>query len=134
MSLTTSILEIVEESARSHDATHVTKVTLSVGELSDVVADSMSFAFEALSPGTICEGAELVIDTVCAVARCQLCATEFHPDPLDFTCPKCGNPLTQVIHGKELTIASIEIDDGLPPSGGEQAAPPPPAKEARPDG
>ena len=117
MSLTQNIIEIVEESARVHDATKVLKITLSVGELSDVVIDAMRFCFEAITPGTMLEGAQIEMNPVEARARCQMCGTEFHPDPLDFTCPGCGNPFTEVFQGNELSIASIEVEDPEPSAG-----------------
>lgn len=120
MALTQSIIRIVEESAAAHGAAEVRSIKLTVGELADVVVDSLRFCFEAIAPGTIMEGAELVVDEVEAKAHCAMCGREFHPDPLDFTCPECGNPFTEVVAGKEFAIASIEIEEGA--SSGRDAA------------
>jgi hydrogenase nickel incorporation protein HypA/HybF len=110
MSLTQSIIEIAEETAAEHHATKVLSIKLRIGDMSDVVLDSLEFAFEAMTPGTILEGVALEVEWVDALARCQSCGREFHPEPLDFTCPGCGNPFTELVQGKEFAIASIEID------------------------
>lgn len=110
MALTQSIIDITTESARQHGAEKVLKITLTVGQLADVVVDSLRFCFEAITPGTMLEGAELEIDEVEAAAVCIQCGVEFQPDPLDFTCPACQNPFTEVIRGKEFAVASIEVD------------------------
>lgn len=111
MALTQSIVEIVEESASQHGVIRVRRITLTVGELADVVEESLRFCFEAMTPGTIMEGAELVWENVPAASRCVMCGAEFKPDPLDFTCPECQNPFTEVVAGKEFAIASIEAED-----------------------
>jgi hydrogenase nickel incorporation protein HypA/HybF len=120
MSLTQSIIEIVEETAEANHATKVLGITLDIGELSQVVLESLEFAMEAMTPGTILEGAALDVRWIDALARCPSCGREFHPDPLDFTCPGCGNPFTEVVRGKEFAIASIEIDE---PDAGEESPP-----------
>ena len=117
MALTQSIVEIVEESASQHGLTRVRRITLTVGELADVVEESLRFCFEAMTPGTIMEDAELVWERVEASSRCVMCGAEFRPDPLDFTCPECQNPFTEVFKGKEFAIASIEADDEDGPAG-----------------
>lgn len=109
--MTQSIVEIVEESAAQHTVTRVRRITLTVGELADVVEESLRFCFEAMTPGTIMEGAELVWQDVEAKSHCAMCGAEFRPDPLDFTCPECQNPFTEMVTGKEFAIASIEADD-----------------------
>jgi hydrogenase nickel incorporation protein HypA/HybF len=117
MALTQSIVEIVEESASQHGVTRVRRITLTVGELAEVVEESLRFCFEAMTPGTIMEGAELVWESVPAASRCVMCGAEFRPDPLDFTCPECQNPFTEVVAGKEFAIASIEAEDEDGPQG-----------------
>jgi len=44
-----SILESVEESAREAGATRVTRIALSVGEMTEAVGEALEFAFDALT-------------------------------------------------------------------------------------
>ena len=43
-------------------------------------------------------------------SRCLDCGHEFEHDRFHRTCPKCGSDVTMIIQGKELNIASMEVD------------------------
>ena len=100
----------VTEAARDAGATRVTDITLSVGEMTEALKDALEFAFEALSEGTICEGANLHINMIKAKSHCNECGNEYEHDRFHMTCPACGSPFTQLIAGKEMRIDSIEVD------------------------
>ena len=108
--LTQAVIETSVASAREAGATRVTEIRLTVGELTQVVEEAMEFAFDALSRGTMCEGAKLAIGFVPPRSLCLDCGDEFPHDALHRKCPGCGSPYTQVIAGRELEIASIEIE------------------------
>lgn len=111
MSITQSVLDIVLEQARQNGAEKVTGVRLRFGELTAVVPDCVAFYFEQMTPGTLAEGAKLDVEMVPLVRRCGQCGEEFEaPDELDMTCPKCGNMFTETISGREMEVASIEIE------------------------
>ena len=60
--------------------------------------------------GTLYEGGELVLDFVKPKSHCLDCGAEFEHDRFHLLCPECGSRLTMVTEGKELHIASIEVD------------------------
>ena len=91
----------------------VERINLKVGKLSAIVKDSLSFCFEIASKDTPLDGAELVIEEVPVVARCNSCSTEWTIDSPVFTCINCSGGDIKLLSGRELDIESIELaDDG----------------------
>ena len=110
LGIMTGVLEAATASAREAGATRLLKVTLSVGEMTEAIEDSLRFAFEVLTEGTISEGAELDINIVKPKSRCLDCGAEYEHDRFHMMCPKCGSYATQLIAGREMQIDSIEVD------------------------
>lgn len=110
MGIIAGVIDAVAASAADAGATRVTKVSLSIGEMTEAIEDVLVFAWEALSEGTICEGAELHINMVAPRSRCPECGAEFDHDRFHRGCPNCGNMLTEIIAGREMQIDSIEVD------------------------
>jgi len=109
-SLMTSVLDSVEASAKEHKASKVVEVKLVIGEMAEVFEDAMDFAFETLTPGTMAEGAKLIMTKVSPKSRCLDCLHEFEHSRFQFACPKCSSLTTQLLAGKELYIESMEIE------------------------
>ena len=110
MGITQEVLLAVEEAARVAGAVRVTRVRLTIGELTEIVPDALQFAWEALTPGTLSEGAVLQIEQTTARSRCCDCAGEFEHDRFDRRCPACGSFLVEVLSGRELLIDDVEVD------------------------
>lgn len=110
MGIISGVIDSVIPAAEQAGALRVLKVTLSVGEMTEAIDDSLYFAFEVLSEGTLCEGAELEINHVKPRSICFECGNEFEHDRFHRACPKCGSYETQLIAGRELAIDSIEVD------------------------
>jgi len=110
-SLMQNVLATVESTAREAKAERVTSIRLVIGELSEVLFDAMEFAFEALSPGTVCEGATLTETRVPPLARCMVCGAEFAHDRYHWACPECDSLATELLKGREMYIDSIEIEE-----------------------
>jgi len=110
-SLMQNVLATVESSAREANAERVTSIRLTIGELSEVLFDAMEFAFEALSPGTICEGATLTEIRVPPLSCCLMCKNEFTHDRYHWACPECDSLATELLSGREMYIDSIEIEE-----------------------
>ena len=86
-------------------------VTVSIGPLSAVVADSLRFGFEAASVGTPAQGAELDIVDVPLVVRCSGCDEDLTvDDPAVLICPRCSGQVT-VISGDETLVTSVRYDE-----------------------
>lgn len=104
------MMDAVEKSARQAGAEKVLKVSLSVGVMTEAIEEALSFAFEALSEGTMSEDAELIITMIQPRSACEECGKTFEHDRFHVTCPHCESPATRLIAGKELQIDSIEVD------------------------
>lgn len=110
MGIIAGVLDAVNPSAADAGATRVLTVNLRVGVMTEAIEDALVFAFEALSEGTLCEGAELAIEWVEPESVCLECGNRFSHDRFHRTCPACGGYETTITAGRELEIASIEVD------------------------
>jgi hydrogenase nickel incorporation protein HypA/HybF len=102
-------VQLAVESAQAQGASRVHELRLRVGALSGAVPDALEFAFDAVTAGTLAEGARLCIETVPASWWCAACASEFGGDDLLAACPRCGAWSGELRTGRELDIASIEV-------------------------
>lgn len=110
-SLMQSVLTTVEESARKAKAVRVVSVRLTIGDMAEVVSDAMEFAFEALTPHTLCEGATLAITHITPRSRCSACGKEFEHDRYHWACPTCDSLATELLAGRDMYIDAIEIEE-----------------------
>ena len=111
MAIAQGMLDIAREELARHGCTRLTLVRVDVGVLSGVVPDCLEQAFEALTRGTVDEGARLQIGRVPLRLRC-LCGQEFESSgsPMDLpACPGCGEVFGHaVLSGKEMHISWLE--------------------------
>ena len=108
-SLMRSMRRIVSENGYGQ----VYSVTLDVGELEAVVPEALDFAFEALREGTEFAKTAMVQNVVPARARCRICATEQHCETLFDACEACGSFDLEIVAGKGLTIAQMEVESDV---------------------
>ena len=110
MALAQGTLDIVLDNAAKHGATTVTRVKLVVGQMTEVVPDSLRFCFDALAKGTPAEGAELEIEITPLLGSCRDCQNEFAIERFRFQCPACGSAGVEIISGRELRVDQLEVD------------------------
>lgn len=103
-----SALDLACDLARQGRGTRVTKLVLTVGSLSSAVPESLRFAFDALSPATIAEGAELAIHWVDAQCHCTSCNLPFLFEQNGYLCPRCGEASLNLLCGRELELTTVE--------------------------
>jgi hydrogenase nickel incorporation protein HypA/HybF len=110
LSIMEEAVRLALDAAKSAGARRVLALRLRVGALSGVVPEAMRFAFDVVCQGTLAEGASLEIESVPAVCWCATCQAEF--DCADFfsACPRCRNFSGELRRGRELEIASVEMD------------------------
>ena len=73
MALTQGIVELAVETAKREGATRVRRVFADIGVLSHVEPEALLFCFDAVSAGTIAEGATLEIERVPGAGWCMDC-------------------------------------------------------------
>lgn len=105
-----SALNLALDQAHKAGATRVHLIRLRIGALSGVVPEALQFAFEALTPGTMAERAELAIENVPARFWCHACAREFEAEDFFGECPDCHRPTGDLRAGREMELASLEIE------------------------
>ncbi len=113
MSIAESIMEIVAEEMKAHSCTKLIKVQVRYGALSQVVADSLQFCFEAIIKDTPYAEAILELEEVPILLHCAECGEKFNPPYEDIfvPCPICANHLGHnVEQGKELYVQHIEAE------------------------
>lgn len=89
----------------------VERLNLRVGRLAAVVEDSLKFCFEIITRETPLDGTALVIESVPVTARCRRCGHRWEVPDVVFTCPACKEGTVELISGRELEIASLELAD-----------------------
>ena len=109
LSITCSIVELVANTAKGRK---VHRVTVEIGQLSGVVADSISLWFPEVAKGTEVEDASLDIREIAAIARCEACDAEFPTPSMLTPCP-CGSFRFTRLKGEELNVKSIELEEVL---------------------
>ena len=83
-SIVAGMMHILEDEARRHNVSRITRVRLSVGLFTAVEPKTLEACFELYAEGTAAEGAELDITIVPAEGRCLECG---HGFPM--TSPRC---------------------------------------------
>jgi hydrogenase nickel incorporation protein HypA/HybF len=111
ISLMQSLISTVSQVLENRNIKRVNRVTLSVGKLSNVLPDALSFAFETMTQDGIMKGAELEMEFLPAVARCGTCGHEYQADGFPIVCPVCAGRDFTIIGGEEVYIQSIDCEE-----------------------
>jgi hydrogenase nickel incorporation protein HypA/HybF len=99
---------IVLDSAKSGNLSKVTRVSICMGKLIQIVPDIFKFAFREAVRDSIASDAVLDIEVVDVKMRCLKCGNDFQLKDNRFSCSICQSTELEIIHGKELYIKSIE--------------------------
>ena len=110
LSITSYLVETVQNEAQARGATKVLSINLIAGARAGVADDSIQFYFEQLAPGTLADGAQLNIQHTPMRFYCAGCASEYFPSGANFDCPVCGEVGVVTDDGSALLIESIEIE------------------------
>lgn len=103
------VIDLAVAAAERHKAARVHALSIRVGQLSGIDPDSLRFAFDVASAGTLVEGATLTIVPVAVVCHCPQCDCEFTPDGYVFACPSCGRRSHDIRAGTELELMQLEV-------------------------
>ncbi|GIG25059.1 hydrogenase maturation nickel metallochaperone HypA [Cellulomonas denverensis] len=112
LGLLRSVVTAVERAASDAGATVVEAVGLRVGTLSGAVPEALAGAWPIATAGSVLAGARLEVEEVPAAVWCPGCAAE---QPVDrfyaLTCPVCGTPAGDLVHGREFAVAWADLGD-----------------------
>jgi hydrogenase nickel incorporation protein HypA/HybF len=107
LGISRNIVAIVSEAARGR---RVRRVTLEIGKLSGVMPDAIAFCFDAVTRGTVIEGAALEIREIEGRARCLACGAEFPVATFLEACA-CGSRQLTHLAGQELKVRTMELEE-----------------------
>jgi len=111
LSVAQEILGIVHQYIPNPKPDTVKSVKVSVGRLSNVLKDSLTFCFEAITSDTPLKGTMLEIIELPVKIQCSSCNEISEIDEPVFACPNCGDNQIIVISGTELKVDEIELYD-----------------------
>ncbi len=110
VSIMAEAVRMAVETAQASSATHVTGLRLRVGTLSGAVPEAMQFAWDIVRRDTPAAEAWLEIESIPAACWCATCQTEFECRDFFSECPQCHNVSGELRRGRELEIASVELE------------------------
>jgi len=110
VSIMAEALRMAVEAAQAAGARRITALRLRVGTLSGAVPEAMTFAWDIVRQDTLAAAAALVIESVPAACWCATCQAEFECKDFMSECPRCHNLSGDLRRGRELDIASVEMD------------------------
>jgi hydrogenase nickel incorporation protein HypA/HybF len=112
LSIAMSIVEMAEEESDQRGGVRVNAVHLKLGALAGVVKEALLSSYELACEGTGLEGSRLVIEEIAIVVHCPKClAPRILDSPQWFVCPECKSPVSDVIHGRELQVFALELQE-----------------------
>jgi hydrogenase nickel incorporation protein HypA/HybF len=110
MSLTEGVVEILQEEARKQGFSRVRLVRLEIGAIGGVDPQAMAFCFDAVTRGTLAEGARLEIVTTPGQGWCLDCGKAVPLSERFGACPECGHHHVQMTGGGEMRVKELEVD------------------------
>ena len=118
LSLCGAIANIVTRHAAGRP---VSVIHVQVGQLRQVVPDTLVFCWELVSDGTPLAGSRIDVEGVPARMRCRACGHVAEVGDLPvFACRDCGSIDAEVISGEEFMVTSLDLGaaaDGAAPDG-----------------
>lgn len=124
-SIVEGVLDSVIPAAEKAGADRIVCVRLRVGDMTEVVQESLDFMWGICCEqrGPMVEGCRLEVEYVYPRSACLKCGHEFEHDRFHLKCPECGSASTMLLSGRELEIASMDVDipDDVPAEQAEKA-------------
>lgn len=110
-SIVQSLLDIIEDNAKKHNAKEVVEVKVKIGVLSGVEPHLLQIAFDTFKENTICKNATLEMIIQPIVAKCKKCGNlnEFEKNKIFFECKTCGEVDLEVLDGEDMLLLSLEM-------------------------
>ena len=124
-SIVEGVLDSVIPAAEKAGADRIVCVRLRVGDMTEVVQESLDFMWGICCEqrGPMVEGCRPEVEYVYPRSACLKCGHEFEHDRFHLKCPECGSASTMLLSGRELEIASMDVDipDDAPAEQAEKA-------------
>jgi hydrogenase nickel incorporation protein HypA/HybF len=105
-----SILNTAIKVAEDNNAKTITKIQVKVGTLSGVEPYALQFALNAIKDGTIAQNADMEMNIIKAVGRCNACGKDSEPDTFYSICEYCNDPMLEIVAGEEFEIEFVDVE------------------------
>jgi hydrogenase nickel incorporation protein HypA/HybF len=110
VSLIESVVAIVADECRRQAFSRVRMIRLQVGALGHAEPEALKFCFEAVTKGTVADGAQLLIEVIHGEGRCSACRQLVAMSDRFASCPHCGSSNVFMTAGYELRVAELEVE------------------------
>jgi hydrogenase nickel incorporation protein HypA/HybF len=108
LSLCRAIAGIVQRAAPDRK---VRTVNLDIGELRQVVPDTLAHCWRLVSAGTALADSALEVNRIPAVLHCPECATDTTLSGVPILrCASCQATVVEIVSGEEFTVTSIDVE------------------------
>ncbi len=104
------LFEILDNIIKENSLKSISSITVSIGEMRQVIPESFRLAFLSLKKDTAAEKADLIMEFVPVKIRCSICGRESRVKDNIYLCPFCSSVDTEVTEGDEITIKHIEAE------------------------
>lgn len=111
LSVAATMVDLATEEASRLGAVRIHALHLRLGALSGIVKETLLLSWDVVCEGTVLEGSNLVIEDIPAAIYCGGCETERELQSIQhFVCAVCGASSAEIVQGRELEIAALEIE------------------------
>ena len=111
MGIVLHLAKTLDETAEKEKITRIGKVTLQVGEVSGIMTDLFTDAWDYFKKRhEVLKDSELVIEPIKAVTYCDGCGANYETVLYGKKCPHCGSDETWLVTGNECIIKEIEAE------------------------
>lgn len=111
LGVTFTVIKKVEGVARDNNVSHISKVTLSLGEVSTVIPEQLIDCWNwAVKRSDILKDCELQIEKIDAITYCEDCSKEYPTIKYGKICPYCNSNHTWLKQGNEFIIKDVTAD------------------------
>lgn len=107
-SIIENIFKIIDDIAKKEKIKKIYRVNLLIGEMLQIVPETLVFAFDSVKKDTKYKDSTLNIEIQPILINCNICKLNYELSKNQYICPKCNNDNFEIISGKELIIKSIE--------------------------
>jgi len=110
LSITSDILDAVLSELSSEDYNRITRVNITIGDLSGIVSENVRYYFKLLSRDTPASDARLTFNYKKSKFRCNSCGKIYERYNFSISCPACNSRGTLVESYTSIYINSIEVE------------------------
>jgi hydrogenase nickel incorporation protein HypA/HybF len=107
------IVDICLQHAKKNDVKKIVAIELKVGTLSDLQPEWMQRYFDFVSKATIAAEAELVIEKMPLIYKCDECGQDFESDlsvqEPETACPNCNGTNCSIVSGNGYFISNMRV-------------------------